>query len=85
MTYTVVWRPTAERKLADIWLAAQDREAVRAAADAMESLLKSTPADVGEARDGKTRILTVSPLAIYFDVLDDDCLVAVWAVWKTKV
>ena len=29
MRYTVVWSPNAERKLADLWLEAYDRSAVR--------------------------------------------------------
>ena len=82
MNYTVVWRPTAERALAQIWTDAVDRQAVAGAADLMDAMLCSSPRDVGESRTGPTRILAVMPLSIYYDVLDDDRLVAVWAVWR---
>lgn len=82
MKYTVVWRPAAEQALAEIWTDAGDRQAVTDAADLIDSMLSSSPRDVGESRAGVTRILTVMPLSIYYDVHDDDRLVAVWAVWR---
>lgn len=82
MNYTVVWRPTAERALAQIWTDAVDRQAVADAADLMDAMLGSSPCEVGESRAGPTRILTVMPLSIYYDVHKDDRLVAVWAVWQ---
>lgn len=84
MTYTVVWRPTAERKLAEIWSSAPDRQAVAEAANAVDALLRSTPLEVGESRAEETRILVVRPLAVYYDVQEADRLVAVWAVWRTS-
>ena len=82
MNYTVVWRPTAEGALAQIWTDALDRQAVADAADLMDAMLGSSPREVGEGRAGPTRILTVMPLSIYYDVHEDDRLVAVWAVWQ---
>jgi plasmid stabilization system protein ParE len=82
MNYTVVWRPTAEQTLAEIWTGADDRQAVADAADLIDSMLGSSPGDVGESRAGNTRVLTVMPLSIYYDVDDGDRLVAVWAVWR---
>ena len=82
MNYTVVWRPTAERTLAEICTAAVDRQAIADAADLIDALLGSSPQDVGEARAGDTRMLTVMPLSIYYDIHDDDRLVAIWAVWQ---
>jgi len=83
MTYTVAWRLSAETKLADIWNNAGDRQAVTDAADAMDTLLRTAPLDVGESRVGKTRILTVRPLSVYYDVFEADRMVAVWSVWQT--
>jgi plasmid stabilization system protein ParE len=80
MKYTVVWRPTAERTLAQIWTDAVNRQSIADAADFV--MLGSSPREVGESRAGHTRILTVMPLSIYYDVHDDDRLVAVWAVWQ---
>jgi hypothetical protein len=81
MKYTVVWRPSAEAALAEIWTGAADRQAVTHAADTMDRLLRSAPLEVGESRADNVRILTVLPLSIYYDVYEADCLVAVWAVW----
>ncbi|OHB85401.1 MAG: hypothetical protein A2V98_12660 [Planctomycetes bacterium RBG_16_64_12] len=82
MTYTVVWRPSAERALAEIWTSADDRQTVSDAANAIDALLRTTPLDVGESRVANIRILTVLPLSLYYDVHEDDRLVAVWAVWR---
>lgn len=82
MTYTVVWRPSAEGTLAEIWTSATDRQAVTDAANAIDALLRVEPLEVGESRVANTRILTVLPLSVYYDVHEDDRLVAVWAVWR---
>jgi plasmid stabilization system protein ParE len=78
----VVWRPTAEATLAQIWTDATDRQAVTDAADLLDAMLGTSPGAVGESRAGDTRILTVMPLSIYYDVHEEDRLVAVWAVWQ---
>lgn len=84
MRYTVVWRPTAELALADIWTSASDRRAVTEAANSIDALLRSTPLEVGESRLENTRILIVRPLSVYYDVHESDALVAVWAVWRAS-
>jgi|GEM_PF-5870461 len=40
---TVIWVPEAEDELGEIWLAADDRDAVASAADTTDSVLKATP------------------------------------------
>ena len=82
MTYTVVWRPSPESALAEIWTSAADRQAVTDAANAIDALLRVEPFEVGESRVANTRILTVLPLSVYYDVHEADRLVAVWAVWR---
>lgn len=82
MTFTVVWRPEAESALARLWNEATDRQAVADAANAIDMMLRTAPRDVGESRVADVRILTVFPLSIYYDVHEDDLLVAVWAVWR---
>jgi hypothetical protein len=84
MTFTVVWRPEAERTLAKLWNSAPDRQAVTDAADAIDVLLRTAPLEVGESRVVNIRILTVSPLSVYYDVHADDRLVAFWAVWRVR-
>jgi hypothetical protein len=82
MKFTVVWRPEAERALAALWIDASDRQAVADAADAIDTALHTRPLDVGESRVVNIRILTVLPLSVYYDVHEDDRLVAVWEVWR---
>jgi hypothetical protein len=52
MTFTVIWRPTAERRLAQIWIDGPDRRAVSAAANAIDAGLKRDPLTQGESRFG---------------------------------
>ena len=82
MKYTVVWRPSAERKLAEVWVNARSRQRISNAADAIDAMLSHRPLDVGESRFGKSRILVVPPLCVYYNVHEADRLVAVWAVWQ---
>ena len=84
MMYTVIWRPAAERQLASLWTNAEDRQSVTQAADDIDALLRTSPLEVGESRVSNIRILTVSPLAVYYDVHEADRLVAVWAVWQIR-
>ena len=84
MTYTVVWRLSAQRTLAEIWTNTDDRQGVTQAADAIDALLRTGPVDVGESRGGNTRILTVLPLSVYYDVREEDRMIAVWAVWHVR-
>ncbi len=81
MNYTVTWKPQADRKLTEIWNDADDRSAVTAAANEIDSLLGSRPSTSGESRFGDRRILIVPPLTVYFKVSESDCLVTVGAVW----
>jgi hypothetical protein len=48
----------------------------------MDRLLHSDPFHQGEARDNDVRILIETPLAIYFTVSEQDCMVTVSAVWR---
>ena len=82
MRYTVCWRLTAERTLNEIWNEATDKSAVSQAADAIESELQSRADSAGESRGDEARFLTVAPLAIYFDVHEDDRTVDVWSVFR---
>jgi plasmid stabilization system protein ParE len=81
MRYTVLWTPMAEGDLASIWLVAEDRLAVTAAADAIDQLLTAAPEAKGEVRFDVVCTLTVSPLAIDYEVVDADRIVYVLNVW----
>jgi hypothetical protein len=75
------WIPV-EQDLAELWVNASDRQAVTDAANLIDRLLTKDPLNVGESRDGNTRILIVPPLAVYYDVILDDHRVLIWQVWR---
>jgi hypothetical protein len=82
MKYSVVWGPEAERRLAELWLSAPDRQVLADAADAIDVALGRNPLAAGESRVGDTRIHIESPLGVYFDVSITDRTVLVWMVWR---
>ena len=82
MKFTVVWTPTAHRELATLWNTATDRKAVSIAANQIDYRLARNPHGVGESRSGNARLLIVRPLAVLYEVQDQDCLVTVGAVWS---
>ena len=84
MSYTVVWRASAEAKLAELWLASPARDEIAAAADEIDERLRQSANEQGESRWGTTRILIKSPLAVYFDVSEEDRQSSVWAVWLVR-
>ncbi len=84
MKWTVVWNPAAEADLAELWIAAPDQIAVTQAANLMEHRLHRDPYTFSESREENSRVMFEPPLAISYDVSDDDRLVTVWAVWRIK-
>ena len=82
MTYTVLWAPAAERKLAELWMDASRRRELSDAANAIDLRLGAAPLDEGESREKGRRILLVPPLAVTFEVFPGDCLVRVLHVWR---
>ena len=84
MKYTVIWLKPVEAKLADIWLAADDREAITRAAREIDRFLKVHPHTVGESRPAEKRILIAAPLCVIFRVYEDDRIVRVAGVWKLR-
>jgi hypothetical protein len=84
MKYSVTWLLSAQNDLADLWLAASDRQAVTDAANFIDASLRRDPLVCGESRLGKTRVMFVSPLGVYFDVYELDLRVVVRAVWQSN-
>jgi plasmid stabilization system protein ParE len=68
MNFEVVWTPAAEAELARIWMDTDNRRAITAAAAETDRLLATTPHDVGESREGRSWILFVWPLAVFYEV-----------------
>ena len=81
MTFTVVWASAAEKELASIWMTAPDRSVVAAMAAAIDAMLRAAPLEHGESRGGDRRILIQGNLAVIAEVLVEDRLVRVLAVW----
>ena len=72
MKFMVVWKATAEAQLAELWMTATDRKAIREAASEIESNLRADPISFGESRDAQTRVAVVAPLVVHFEVHEDD-------------
>ncbi len=77
MKYTVIWKPAAHAELAAIWNSSSDRQAVTNAADLIDHVLATSPKEQGESREGSIRILLETPIAVLYNVSDDDMTVSV--------
>jgi plasmid stabilization system protein ParE len=84
MSYTVVWTPAAEADLAGIWLADKNRKAITSASRIADRLLREEPHSQGESREGTTRIMFVTPLALQFEIVEADRIVYVLALRLMK-
>ncbi len=84
MKWMVIYRPSAKRELAEIWLNAGDKQFVTDEADSVDQILGRDPSTAGESREGVMRLLIEPPLAVVFDVRHDDRIVEVWHVkeWR---
>jgi mRNA-degrading endonuclease RelE of RelBE toxin-antitoxin system len=80
MRYTVEWRSTAEEALADIWLHADDRAAVRAAANRVDPELEVDPEIKGEEFYGD-RLIVVHMLHVIYSVVPERRTVYVLELW----
>ena len=84
MKYTVVWKPEAERRLAELWMAADEPERLAEAANLIEKELTAAPISVGEQRIGSIRVVIVPPLGMHFRVSSEDRQVLVLTVWSVE-
>ena len=84
MKYSVLWKKRAEDNLADIWLAANDRDSITRAVREIDRFLKIHPHTVGATRFEEKRILIVAPLCVIFRVYEDDRIVRVAGVWRLR-
>ena len=82
MKYTVVYRPSAQNRLAELWTEGPDRQAITRAADEIDRRLGNDPQLQGESRTETTRIVFVEPLAILFEVSEADRMVYVLKIWR---
>jgi hypothetical protein len=71
MKYTVTWKPLALQQLADIWLAASDRDAVNAAVGRIDHHLKEH-ASASPVQLFGSRLIVARPLVVMYDISHDD-------------
>jgi hypothetical protein len=81
VTFTVEWSDAALDALAAIWLAASDRNAVTAAAHAVDQTLVDDADTVGRIVFDTVREYHQPPLGVEFEVLLADARVWVLMVW----
>ena len=82
MRYTVLWTPTAEHDLANLWLNASDRQAIRSAADTLDNILRTDAHLLGESRYGSLRVVLAVPLGVDIEVDEENRIVWVLRVWS---
>lgn len=84
MRFTVIWMPFAQGRLADVWIAAPDRNAVTRACHYADELLAVDPQFLGDCSFDTVRTVVVGPLGVEFEVDDGDMQVRVLSVWDAK-
>ncbi len=84
MKWTVLWKPSAENALSNIWVAAPDKSAVTKAANHLDARLRSDPLNTGESRAANERVEFDSPLGILFSVDSLGNTVHVLRVWRVS-
>src|SRR5580765_6320207 len=57
MSWKVVWKPEAERRLTSIWLSDRMRQRITDATHEIDAVLATDPLNAGESRDGNDRVL----------------------------
>lgn len=80
MSFRVRWKRVAQNQLAALWLDSTNRQAVTAAAHAVDTSLRRDPVSCGESRSGNRRVLFEPPLVVAFEVHEDQRKVTVISV-----
>jgi hypothetical protein len=84
MPFSLTRRLSVDEDLAAIWIAAADRDAVAAASDQIDQMLRFAPDSVGEDR-GAYRVVTVAPLTALYTFSLDDCMVTILQIQLADV
>ena len=82
--YTVVWLQEALDDLTWLWLAATDRAEVTAATAKLDALLASDPSVPSQSVSEGLRKLAVTPLTAFFEIREDDRLVEIVRIRRTR-
>jgi len=78
--YTVVWVDSAQNELAELWTDGPDRDAITAAAHAIDQELAIDPQNKGGELSEGLRAIFLPPLRALFTVREDDRIVEVLRV-----
>lgn len=82
MSYVVVWEPSAERDLTELWLSSRIRHDLNLAANQIDIDLAHHPQDCGESRDEDRRVMFVWPLGVSYRVDESHREVRITSVWR---
>jgi hypothetical protein len=81
MNYRVDWTASAHDRLEKIWMAAEDNRAVLNAANRIDYLLADNPYRDDAISLGDEPTFIVEPLAVDFEVVENECRVIILDVW----
>jgi plasmid stabilization system protein ParE len=79
--FTVRWKRTALDRLTELWLDAEDRNAINEAVSQIDEALSRNPSGAGESRTDTIRVMFEAPLGVFFEVNHDSQDVYVLRVW----
>jgi hypothetical protein len=83
MRFTVVWVPSAEAQLANLWIRAADRCAISASVHCIDSELRNDPERKG-VMFGPFRALFDDPMSVLFTADPGDCMARVIQVRRNQ-
>ena len=81
MSWKVVWKPEAERRLTATWLGSRRRYAITAAARELDAALVVDPENMGESREENRRVVFVEPLGARIELDHVTHTVSVLTIW----
>jgi len=71
--FTVVWSPSARKRLAELWLDNPEiRQEITDVANEFDAALANQPTSIGIATPGRARLVTRPPLTALFLVFEED-------------
>jgi hypothetical protein len=79
MKYTVLLTPKAEAELTELWVSTANQAELGASADFIDRLLKRDPETAGVVVFDTVRRLHLPPLAVEYEVIEEDRMVWVLA------
>lgn len=82
MKFDVVWDRDAESDLAEMWLAARDRQRLSEASERIEERLRRSPETAGESREAGVRLVFEDPLWVEFEIDEPNRKVHILTVWR---